>query len=55
MIRRTKHTHGRVGYVNGPQVPHPATPEYGEELARFEGWWEQIWAHCAKQASRTSR
>lgn len=47
MIRRTLHTHGRVGYVNGPQVPHPAAPEYGEELARFEGWWEQIWAHCS--------
>ncbi|CAM3992440.1 sugar phosphate isomerase/epimerase [Paenibacillus alkaliterrae] len=43
MIGRTLHTHGRVGYTQGPQVPHPAAPEYAEELARFEGWWDEIW------------
>lgn len=28
--RRTVHIHGRVGYAEGPQVPHPAAPEYKE-------------------------
>ncbi|NIK75078.1 hypothetical protein FHS15_000176 [Paenibacillus castaneae] len=49
LIRRTLHTHGRVGFTQGPQVPHPAAPEYAEELARFEGWWDEIW-QCRRQA-----
>jgi hypothetical protein len=40
---RTHHVHGRVGYSQGPQVPHPAAPEYGEALAAHERWWQQIW------------
>lgn len=41
MIQHTLHTHARVGYTQGSQVPHPAAPEYTEELARFEGWWDE--------------
>ena len=36
------HIHCRVGYENGPQVPNPAAPEWGEHLAKFEEWWKII-------------
>jgi len=41
-ISRTIHIHARVGYPEGPQVPHPAAPEYANELAAHEGWWRRI-------------
>ena len=37
------HIHGRVGYDQGPQVPHPAAPEYAEALASHQRCWEAIW------------
>lgn len=42
--RHAHHIHGRVGYDQGPQVPHPAAPEYAQALAAHQNWWEQIWA-----------
>jgi sugar phosphate isomerase/epimerase len=42
---RAHHVHARVGYDQGPQVPHPAAPEFGEALAAHERWWRQIWEH----------
>ena len=40
---RAHHIHGRVGYDQGPQVPHPAAPEFADALAAHERWWSQIW------------
>jgi sugar phosphate isomerase/epimerase len=40
---RAFHIHARVGYAQGPQVPHPAAPEYREALEAHERWWSQIW------------
>ena len=37
------HIHARVGYDQGPQVPHPATPEYEYALRAHQGWWEILW------------
>lgn len=37
------HIHARVGYDQGPQVPHPAAPEYAGALAAHQRWWEMIW------------
>ncbi len=37
------HIHARVGYDQGPQVPHPAAPEYAEALAAHQRWWEVLW------------
>ena len=37
------HVHARIGYDQGPQVPHPAAPEYTEALAAHQRWWEVIW------------
>jgi hypothetical protein len=40
---RAQHIHARVGYAQGPQVPHPAAPEYKPELEAHERWWDAIW------------
>jgi sugar phosphate isomerase/epimerase len=40
---RAHHIHARVGYDQGPQVPHPAAPEHREALEAHERWWTQIW------------
>lgn len=37
------HIHARVGYDQGPQVPHPAAPEYQPALRAHQKWWEIIW------------
>jgi len=37
------HIHARVGYEQGPQVPHPAAPEYAYALAAHQRWWEIVW------------
>lgn len=38
----TVHVHARVGYAQGPQVPHPAAPEAAAALAAHEGWWDAV-------------
>src|SRR5438067_537568 len=42
------HLHARVGFAQGPQVPHPAAPEYRAELAAHLNWWQQV-ANSLKQ------
>ena len=37
------HIHARVGYDQGPQVPHPAAPAYADTLAAHQRWWETLW------------
>lgn len=37
------HIHSRVGYDQGPQVPHPGAPEYREALVSHQRCWEAIW------------
>jgi sugar phosphate isomerase/epimerase len=50
---RAHHVHARVGYDQGPQVPHPDAPEYHGALGAHERWWNAIWdAH--DRAGRTS-
>jgi len=41
------HVHGRVGYPQGPQVPHPAAPEYRDCLTFHQHFWEAVW--CSQQ------
>jgi len=41
-IQRVIHIHARVGYTQGPQVPHPGAPEYATELNAHEEWWKQV-------------
>jgi hypothetical protein len=40
---RAHHIHARIGYDQGPQVPHPAAPEFRGALEAHERWWSQIW------------
>jgi hypothetical protein len=42
---RAHHVHARVGYDQGPQVAHPAAPEYRSALESHEAWWLEIWRH----------
>ena len=37
------HIHARVGYAQGPQVPHPASPEYQNALHAHQAIWRAIW------------
>jgi hypothetical protein len=41
---RAGHVHARVGYDQGPQVPHPAAPEHRTALDAHERWWDAIWS-----------
>jgi sugar phosphate isomerase/epimerase len=43
------HIHARVGYDQGPQVPHPAAPEYEPCLRSHQSWWEIIWRSQIKR------
>ena len=49
---RAHHIHARVGYDQGPQVPHPAAPEYAGVLIAHERWWRAIW-HAQQAAGFT--
>ena len=40
---QVRHIHARVGYDQGPQVPHPAAPEYAEALQSHQRWWAIVW------------
>jgi sugar phosphate isomerase/epimerase len=44
VARHAHHIHARVGYPQGPQVPHPAAPEYLGALVSHQRYWEEIWA-----------
>ncbi len=41
------HIQPRVGYNQGPQVPDPRAPEYGEALDAHERWWTVVWDSMA--------
>ncbi|HTI17831.1 MAG TPA: TIM barrel protein [Trinickia sp.] len=44
------HVHARVGYPQGPQVPHPAAPEYADCLAWHQRAWELLWSAQQKNS-----
>jgi sugar phosphate isomerase/epimerase len=46
--QRASHVHARVGYDQGPQVPHPAAPEHRDALEAHERWWETIWSDAER-------
>lgn len=51
VAERSIHIHGRIGYPQGPQVPHPAAPEYQKELEMHESFWKQIYAERIAQGA----
>lgn len=46
---RVHHLQARVGYDQGPQVPHPGAPEYAAALAFHQHVWAQVWAAQARR------
>jgi hypothetical protein len=48
------HIHGRVGYAQGPQVPDPRAPDYGDELAAHERWWDNLFRSMRKRGMKTA-
>ncbi len=54
VAERAHHIHGRVGYDQGPQVPHPAAPEYAAALASHERCWEEIWRSQRRRGYQVS-
>ena len=53
VAKHAHHIHARVGYDQGPQVPHPAAPEYAHALSSHQRYWEAIWT--AQRAAGVSR
>lgn len=45
---RAVHVHARVGYAQGPQVPDPRAPEWADEVAAHERWWQLVWGAQAR-------
>ncbi len=43
VARHAGHIHARVGYDQGPQVTHPAAPEFAGALTSHQRCWEAIW------------
>lgn len=52
--RHAHHIHARVGYDQGPQVPHPAAPEFRPALEAHEHWWSLIWQEQSARGFETS-
>ena len=52
--KHAHHIHSRVGYDQGPQVPHPGAPEYAECLASHQRCWEAIWQEQETQGYQES-
>ncbi len=48
------HLHARVGHEEGPQVPDPRAPEWGQHLSAHEAWWQQIWKAQASSGREVS-
>lgn len=48
VAKRCALVHARVGFAEGPQVPHPAAPEYEGEVNAHMDWWAAIWNERAK-------
>ncbi|WP_027350905.1 sugar phosphate isomerase/epimerase family protein [Halotalea alkalilenta] len=54
-VERVDHIQARVGYDQGPQVPHPLAPEYARFLAFHQRHWEAVWqAQRARGFTRTT-
>jgi sugar phosphate isomerase/epimerase len=51
-IERTIHIHARVGHPEGPQVPDPRAPEWGDAVDAHFGWWRRIVEHHRRIGSK---
>jgi len=42
VVPRVDHIHARVGFAEGPQVPHPLAPEYQGALGAHVRFWQAV-------------
>ena len=42
LISRAAHTHARVGFTEGPQIPDPRAPEWAFAVDHHLAWWDRI-------------
>lgn len=47
LIPRVRHTHGRVGFEEGPQIGDPRRKYWAAHLEGFKVWWDAIFEACA--------
>lgn len=53
LFPRVRHLHARIGFGEGPQVPHPLAPEWKELREHYlENLWKPI-LNCAEEAGLT--
>lgn len=45
IIPHVSHIHARIGHEQAPQVNDPFAPEWKNNVALFEKWWQQIIQH----------
>merc|ERR1712013_651040 len=48
-VPKFHHTHCRVGYDHGPQVPDPRLGQWLEYMEGHERWWDAIWRAAAER------
>ncbi|GBQ88767.1 xylose isomerase [Acetobacter nitrogenifigens DSM 23921 = NBRC 105050] len=53
-VERVHHIQARIGYAQGPQVPHPAAPEYGKERRFHQDFWESVWLSQSRRGYETT-
>jgi hypothetical protein len=53
VIERADCIHARVGFAEGPQVPHPLAPEYADDLNRHVAIWRRILARRSAEKAET--
>lgn len=49
LSERVIHIHGRIGYEQGPQVPHPGAPEYSAARKAHWKWWTALFSGMAER------
>ena len=53
-FKRVHHIQARIGYDQGPQVPHPAAPEHADARLFHQNIWEQVWLSQKERGYRAS-
>jgi len=52
MAGKFRHTHCRVGYDHGPQVPDPRKGQWLSYMEGHERWWDKIWMEASKRGDK---
>lgn len=53
VLPHCRHLHARVGFEEGPQVPHPMAPEWKGMRQRYLGIWKKVFAQAEARGATT--